>query len=98
MLIIEFDENILHGLNLLKYRNSDDNMWYYMYIDIETLNLLLLNFGIIATKRIPTQYICVDNPLTSHIVRITYCGAQIEMNCNYNNNSNSHLLALSNNN
>ena len=44
MLFIEFDTNIKNGLNILKYRNIDDNIWYYLYIDIQTLNLLLLNY------------------------------------------------------
>ncbi len=82
MLLIEFEEHIIDGLNILKYRNVEDDNWYYMYIDIETLNLLVTNFGIISTKRIPTQTICLDNPSTSKHISIKYCGAHIELNCN----------------
>ena len=32
MLLIEFEENIIDGLNILKYRNVEDNNLYYIYI------------------------------------------------------------------
>ena len=84
MLLIEFKENIKYGLNLLKYRNIEDENWYYLYIDIETLNLLLIKFGIISTKRVPTQNICLDNPSTSKYININYCGASINLYCGNN--------------
>lgn len=40
MLLIEFEYNLQYGLNILKYRNAQDDNWYYLYIDIETLHLL----------------------------------------------------------
>ncbi len=55
MLLIEFQQDLNYGSNnILKYRNVDSDEWYYMYIDIETLNLLIENFGIVSTVRIPT--------------------------------------------
>ncbi len=30
MLLIEFEENIIDRLNILKYRNVDDDNWYYI--------------------------------------------------------------------
>lgn len=84
MLLIEFDENLKYGFNILKYRNVENDNWYYLYIDIETLNLLVTNFGIISTWRMPTQYICVDSHLTSKKVIIKYCDAPIEMYCGNN--------------
>ena len=82
MLLIEFEENITYGLNILKYRNVKDDNWYYLYVDIETLNLLVSNFGIISTKRIPTQYICVDNYTTSKNIIMKFCNAPINIKCN----------------
>ena len=84
MLLIEFDFNLNYGLNILKYRNVNDSNWYYLYIDIETLNLLLINFGIICTLRLPTKAICIDNPITSKNIKIKYCGAHIELYCGNN--------------
>ena len=81
MLFIEFQPTLHDGLNLLKYRNIDDDIWYYMYIDIETLHLLLTNFGIISTRRIPGKFTNCDNPSTSPIVNINYCGANIQSWC-----------------
>lgn len=84
MLLIEFEENLKYGLNTLKYRNVEDDNWYYLYIDIETLNLLVTNFGIISTKRLPLQHINVDSPLTSKIINIKFCDAPIELYCGNN--------------
>ena len=81
MLFIEFQQNLNSGLNILRYRNVDDESWYYLYIDIETLNLLILNFGIISTCRNPTKYICCDNPSTSKTISLKYCGSEIKLCC-----------------
>jgi hypothetical protein len=32
MLFVEFELNIKSGLNILKYRNVNDDIWYYLYI------------------------------------------------------------------
>ena len=56
MLFIEFQTNINSGINILKYRNINDDIWYYLYIDIETLSLLVTNYGIISTYKIPTKF------------------------------------------
>ena len=95
MLLIEFEEHIIDGLNILKYRNVEHHNWYYLYIDIETLNLLVTNFGIISTKRVPTQNNCIDNLSTSKHINIKYCGASIELYCG--NNSNIYLPILEQN-
>ena len=77
MLLIEFDYNFKYGLNIIKYRNVEDDKWYYLYIDIETLHTLVLHFGIISTYRMPTQQINVDNPFTSKKINMKFCGAGI---------------------
>lgn len=81
MLLIEFEEHMIDGSNILKYRNVNENDWHYLYVDIETLNLLITNFGIISTKIFPTKKICIDNPSTSKHISIKYCGASIELYC-----------------
>ena len=30
MIIIEFNNNITYGLNILKYRDINDDNWYYL--------------------------------------------------------------------
>ena len=72
MIFIEFDCNFNN--NIIKYKNIDDDNWYYLYINIETLNLLINNFGIIYTN--------CDNPSTSRTIDLKYCGADIKMICN----------------
>ena len=86
MLFIEFEYNLKYELNILKYRNIEDDIWYYLYIDIhiETLNLLVTNFKIISTLRIPTQFICMDSPLTSKKINMKFCDSSIEFNCGNN--------------
>lgn len=84
MLLIEFEENLKYGLNIVKYRNVEDDNWYYLYTDIETLALLVTNFGIISTWRIPTEPILVDSPLTSKKINMKYCDAPIELYCGNN--------------
>jgi hypothetical protein len=81
MLFIEFQSNLHSGLNIVKYRNVDDDNWYYLYIDIETLSLLLANFGIISTYKIPTIPKNCDNPSTSRTIQLKYCGAEVKMVC-----------------
>lgn len=66
MLIIEFSPNIKYGSNLLKYRNINDNKWYTLHINIETLGLLLRNFGIIKND-------------DEKKAMVKYCGAKIEL-------------------
>jgi hypothetical protein len=89
MLLIEFDTNLNYGENILKYKNINDDYWHYLYIDIKTLNLLVRIFGIRATMRIPTLPISCDNLFTCrNIDYINYYGAEIEMYCGNNGNSN----------
>jgi hypothetical protein len=84
MLLIEFDSNLTdNGLNILKYRNVEEPKWNYLYIDMETLNLLVTNFGIVSTLRYPNEYIQMDTPNTPNTINIRYCGAAIQMfTCN----------------
>jgi hypothetical protein len=84
MLFIEFETELFFNENLIKYRNVDNEDWYYMFLDIETLNLLLNNFGIISTIRIPTRKTCADNPSTGKEIKIKYCGANIKLYCKNN--------------
>jgi hypothetical protein len=84
MLFIEFQTNINSVINIVKYRNINDDIWYYLYIDIETLNLLVTNYGIISTYKIPTKITNCDNPTTSKIINLKYCGADIQLYCGNN--------------
>ena len=84
MLFIEFPVNLTSGLNLLKYKEVDGENWYYLYANIETVTLLIINFGIISTKKIPTQYTSCDNITTSKDIKLQYCGADIEIRCGNN--------------
>ena len=81
MLFIEFQTNINSGINIVKYRNINDDIWYYLYIDIETLNLLVTNYGIISTYKIPTKNTNCDNITTSNIIKLKYGGADIQLCC-----------------
>lgn len=85
MLFIEFKPDLNNGLNIIRYRNVDDHDWYYLYIDIETLNLLIRNFGIISTYKIPTKFTNCDNLTTSKNIKgINFCGIDIELKCGNN--------------
>ena len=84
MLLIEFDCDLKYELNILKYRNVDDDAWEYLYIDIETLSILLANFAIISTLRFNIDYICLDMPYTDKRIQLKYCGADIELYCGNN--------------
>ena len=81
MLFIEFETKLNSGLNILKYRNINDDIWYYLYIDIETLNLLVTNYGIISTYKIPTKFTNSDNLSTSNNIKLKYCGTDIQLLC-----------------
>jgi hypothetical protein len=81
MLFIEFQTNINDGINILKYRTINDDSWYYLYIDIETLNLLITNYGIVSTYKIPTKFTNCDNPTKDNIIKLKYCGANIQLCC-----------------
>jgi len=84
MLLIEFQTNLSSGFNVLKYRNVDDDNWYYLHIDVETLHLLLQQYGVISTHKIPTKHTNCDNPTTSKTIKLKYCGAEIQMYCGNN--------------
>ena len=91
MIFIEFQIQLNNDINILKYRNVDDDIWYYLYISIEILNLLVLNYGIISTYKIPTKHTNCDNLTTSKIIKLKYCGCPIKLYCNNNNNNNFYL-------
>lgn len=84
MLFVEFQPKLNSGLNIIKYRNVDDDSWYWMYIDIETLNLLITNYGIVSTYKKPTQYTNCDNLTTTKNIKLKYCGADIQLKCGNN--------------
>lgn len=82
MLFIEIQTEFNSGCNnIIKYRNIDNDNWFYMYIDIETLNSLIENFGIISTIQFPTKYRCADNLTTGKEINLKYCGANIKLYC-----------------
>ena len=82
MIFIEFQPNLKDGMNIIKYKNVNDYEWYYLEIDLETLNLLITNFGVISTYKIPTIKTNCDNMSTSKEIKLKYCGANIIINCN----------------
>ena len=87
MLFIEFETKINYGSNnILKYRDIDDDNWFYLYIDIEILNLLIRNFGIISTIKIKikTKFTNVDNPSTGKEINLKYCDSNIKLYCKNN--------------
>jgi hypothetical protein len=92
MIFIEFPENLTTTNFIVRYRNVLEEDWYYIWIDIETLNILIQNFGIISTLIIPSKPICIDNPTTSKTICIKYCGANIKLICNNNKYMNISLL------
>lgn len=94
MLFIEFQTNLHCGLNVVRYRNIDDNNWNYLYMDIETLNLLLLNYGVISTHRTPEVFTNCDNPTTSKNINLKYGGADISMVCRNGNDARVYLTYL----
>ena len=87
MIIFEFDTNLKEINNMVKYRNIDDDIWYYLYLNIETLNLLLFNFGIFSTLKMPTKDAYCDNPYSGREINVKYCGADIKLYCGNNNNT-----------
>ena len=45
MILIEFETNLDSGVvNILKYKSINEDKWHFLFIDIETLNLLITNF------------------------------------------------------
>ena len=81
MLLIEFNKNF-NGI--IHYRNVDDDKWNKLNIDIEILNLLISNFGIISTIIIQPPCINIDNPSTGTEICMKYCGADISLHCGCN--------------
>ena len=59
-----------------------NNFLYFFHL--KNLNLLVTNFGIISTWRIPTQFIYVDSPSTSKKINMTLCNVPIELYCRNN--------------
>ena len=93
MLLIEFDPNLKYGYNnIIKYRDVEDSVYYYLYIDVETLHLLLLHFGILSTWIIPTEKNCLDNLTTTKNIKCTFCNAQIELYCGNNTLFNMNIM------
>ena len=75
MLLIEFNVNFTNGLNVLKYRHVDEKIWSVIHVDIETLNLLLQNYGINSTITIPGLIVYLfkyENISSSHHHRYYY--------------------------
>lgn len=74
MILIEFERNLNQGNFVLKYGNVNDNKWNYLKIDIETLNLLVRNFGVDASfSNIST------NETPDKIIKLKYCGSDVQL-------------------
>ena len=92
MLLLEFNPKILNGDKIIvRYKTVNSNEWVFLYLDIETLNLLLNNFGIIGcVTEINNR--CIDNQRTGKTIELSYCGAQIHMFCGNNSHVDLRLL------
>lgn len=87
MLFIEFnfEQNNFNEEITIRYRHVDSIEWFYLQIDILTLNHLLLKYGILQIWRFPYKLICADNPITGKQVKMKWNGAEISMVCGYGN-------------
>lgn len=79
MILIEFPKDLCQENIPIKYRNIDDHDWSYLECDIQTLSLLLSNFGIVSTTLYRYGPQCLDNPTTGLTISATYCGAEISL-------------------
>lgn len=98
MIIIEFPLELNQNSNVIRYRNilnnhNEDLNWHIILCDFQTLNYIINNFGIIGTvlylSNKKCQELCVDNPSTSDIINVSYCGANIKLLCSKYLNSNT---------
>ena len=92
MYLIEFPAEIWENEIIIKYipiNNSivkhedqiENPEWCQMIMDLETLNMLIQNFGMQSIYKIPEQRGNCDNGTLSREVRVRYCGAEIKMIC-----------------
>ena len=82
MILIEFPQQLQPGkTTILKYKMVEENDWYYLYIDIETLHILVSNFGIISTVLFPPFSYCIDHPSTGADIKVSYGGAEVQLCC-----------------
>ena len=86
MILIEFPQKLEGNIHVMKYKTVEENDWYYMYIDIETLHLLVSNFGIISTILFPPFSCCIDHPSTGSDIKVSYNGAEVHLFCCTNTN------------
>ena len=45
MLIVEFSSNVTDDNNKILYRDINDDIWNIIELDLQTLNLLVSNYG-----------------------------------------------------
>lgn len=81
MLLVDFPIELQYGDNIVRYREVESSDWYYLHMDIETLNLLIQNYGLISTVRTPTGFTNCDNPTTGAEICVKYAGVDIVMVC-----------------
>lgn len=48
MILIEFNPNFKSKQNVIKYKAIDEIKYHFLYVDLETINLLLINYGIVS--------------------------------------------------
>lgn len=96
MILIEFDENIGDEI-IVKYKNINDDKWYYLIMDLLTLNNLINNYGCVSTKIYNKTNINCDNPTTGKEINVKYHKANISMFCNKTINSGKYLHHLEEN-
>jgi hypothetical protein len=77
MILVAF-ETIFNGI--IYYKNVDDVEWNELNIDIETLNLLISNFGIKSSVLGKS----IEYPSTGQEITMKYHGADISLHCGCN--------------
>jgi len=97
MSLIEFDSKINSNLFIIKYKHVDDIIWNNLEIDLKTLHLLILNFGI--------DWICYNDyssllfgsankTLLFPTIKLNYYGSEIHTYGKQNMSINTHKYMI----
>ena len=95
MIVLEFDIDWNCGFNRVAYKHEMDPQWNYMYVNMETLALLLHHYGVVSTKHLPgKKYVNLDNGTTGRQIQMKFCGADIMIECKGKYNYNEGMFSL----
>lgn len=91
MLLLEFPETINHEPFDVRYKDSTEQIWKIIKMDLVTLNLLLNNLGFSSTKShtLFQKPFSIDNYSTGPKLTLRYYGAEVIILCN--NRSKEHF-------